>query len=266
MPSPTPLSLTTRHTSENRLGASTTYMEDQTNDRRVEITIELPVSDFNDTHLLRLPYILFHEIFVHAPKSWGASTSRRELPKEERTTELCAFREGFVDAAALYVLRKGLSVRGRTSQLHELHGEFARDYSAKAKTAHVERRSKGPTGQLPRGGGENIEHVIKARERGGELFDQFRELNLGDEAVKVAVCVNHLTLTTEQRNRLLTALEEAVKALEMAGDPEFWQQGHYEPGLTRWLEAHGKILAMARAGRGSLLIDFVDRMVDTTPF
>lgn len=250
--------LTASSTSDDRLSAKLKYTSDRPEERRAEVVLGLPVANFNDTHLLRLPYVLFHEIFVHAAEAWSAPIGRERLPREERTDEHCAFREGFVDAAALHVLRQALHVR---SGLPEIHREFARDFSAEASAAHQERRSLGETGQVPKDEARNVEHAIRARRRGAALFDRFTELGLGDEAVRFALCLNHLTLTRDHRTRLMLALEMILEALD---PPD--EKRRFEPGIARWLDVHRQARELAQAGCGTELLGLIESRVDTDLF
>lgn len=63
------LRLQTRRTTEADLGARTRFLHETGSKRRAIIELKLPIERFDDSHLTRLPYILFHEICVHGPEA-----------------------------------------------------------------------------------------------------------------------------------------------------------------------------------------------------
>ncbi len=97
------LRLKTMHTSGEDIGARTRFpTHDDFGDRNATVEINLPVDWFDEAHMKRLPYLMFHEICVHGPEAWHGASRSRAGP--QRTSERCSFREGFVDAAATHTL------------------------------------------------------------------------------------------------------------------------------------------------------------------
>lgn len=226
--------------------ASTSFQYDEPTQRHAELKVELPI-EFNETHLTRLPYVLFHEIFVHAPESWT------ELTRRKPTNERCSFREGFMDAAALYALEAAL----RGQSFPEGHDEFREHYIAGAKAAHAHRTTLGPQG-AQWGTDDGVGDLIRFREDGVRPFRRMREAGLGDEALAVALSLNPLSLTELDRARIVAALESLTGAL--------WEAGPDKPGATRWINVHRTVLAALAERRPNDLFTILTAHLDPAEF
>lgn len=238
--------LQTKHTNGRALEASTRFVGDGPLERRAQVHVKLPLR-FNATHLKRLPYLLFHEIFVHAPEAWGAASFR------EATAERCAFREGFVDAAALHVLQHGL--RDLDVVPHS-HHDFAEPYRRESRSAHRDRISHGPAGvELD----DEEDDLVAIRESGSLAFDRLAESDLAKEAVDLAICINSLPLCENERTRIVVALCSMTAALR-------WTDSNEQPGRTRWIELHRNVLHAVRTGNARELADRLLVAVDPSEF
>lgn len=242
--------LKTRHHSKAELEAVTKFIDDAPSLRQAHVLVNLPLHALDETHVKRLPYMLFHEIFVHAPEGWETNGPRVE------TNELCAFREGFVDAAALFVL---VSALRKPAQIPTSHREFARLYLSESEAAHRERRTLGPAGRAAVPHSSKLANIVSSREAGAAAFEDLSVKGEAEEAVRIAICLNRLALTQEQRTRALTALVEMVKSLE-------WVDGRPEPGASRWQELCGNVLEAARQGNAKDLFALLDGVVDPEEF
>ncbi len=207
------LRLCTLRTTDAELGARTKFPPENGSGRRATIELRLPVEEFNDTHLTRLPYILFHEICVHGPEAWLGGS--RHLDGPERTTELCAFREGFVDAAAAWLLcHRLVNAPERLGR----HAALADKYEAATRAAHHERASVGPAGL--RAGGERdrtLRGIKNSREQGQSLFARLLGLDgdglkaTGGAVARLAFALNLLPLTDKERIRLVQSMSAVAK-------------------------------------------------------
>jgi hypothetical protein len=242
--------LKTRHHSKTQLGAATKFSEDAPNNRHAEVVLDLPLQALDDTHLKRLPYTMFHEIFVHAPESWEAQARRTE------TSERCAFREGFVDAAALFVL---LSALKRGKKIPISHRDFIRLYQSESKAAHRERRSYGPNGRMSALNGAIQASVPTTRDAGANVFDVLEQKGLANDAVRIAICLNRLALTEEERTRVLMGLVEIADSLCPIN-------GMGEPGAVRWLDLLGRLREAAHEGNANIMHALLNEMVDPEEF
>jgi hypothetical protein len=195
----------TRRAKDRDVGAKALFPDDDSEQRRVtEITLALPPHGLHHTHIRDLPYVLFHEVFVHSVEGWVTKGCRLE------TTELCAFREGFVDAAAAHVLEQRLLNPGLRSGLHRSYSEI---FSRGVRTGHANRMTYNVTRNgLSADEAVQMEQILKARNRGWKLFRRL-EAKLQGGAVRLAICLNLLDLPHEARQAL-------VAVLDRASDPE----------------------------------------------
>jgi hypothetical protein len=252
-PSPTGalvIRLKTIHTHDRKLGASTRFSGDGPQCRRAEVLLNLPIK-FNATHLKRLPYSLFHEIFVHAPEAWETPAPRPTVRVD--THERCPFREGFVDAAARYVLRQALRNRQLVPTAHH---DLAEHYRRETDTAHKDRLSHGPEGV---DFDDDQDDLIINRESGALIFDRLADNNLGEEAVRLAICLNRLPLPEDDRTRLIVALRTMTDAL-------CWDEPDRDPGSIRWIELHRQVLEAARRGAAAQLQELLAKALDPGDF
>jgi hypothetical protein len=169
--------------------------------RAASVTATLPLGGFGQEHLTRLPYVLFHELFVHCPESWANEGSR------PHTKETCGFREGFVDGAAASLLYRALNGgRVKLSDLPSLDGEFALETMAGhlARTSlDASRLSTATPGLVP---------VESLRRKGAKAFALFREA-IGVDAELLAAALNVTSATDDERAAYLILLESMSQAL-----------------------------------------------------
>ena len=169
--------------------------------RQASVTATLPLTEFGPQHLARLPYVLFHELFVHCPESWASVGPRRH------TKETCGFREGFVDGAAASLLSRALnSGMVELSAFRRLSGDFAHETLAAhmARTSLVAvRRSAAAPGLIP---------AESLRRKGAKAFALFREA-VGTDAELLAAALNVLDASDEERSAFLILLESIALAL-----------------------------------------------------
>lgn len=207
------LRLQTRRTTEADLGARTQFLRETGSNRRAIIELKLPIERFDDSHLTRLPYILFHEICVHGPEAWLGGS--RHEPGPERTTELCAFREGFVDAAAAWLLRYWLVT---APERLARHATLADKYDMATTAAQYGRASAGPAEFLASGESARARRgITNVRARGLSLFNRMLQLDTiggtvpGEAVAHLAFALNLLPLSENQRTRLVNALQAAAE-------------------------------------------------------
>ena len=237
--------LSTRPTPKPVVGAKAQFPpQDSATGRMTSITVDLPNESLDYTHMRSLAYTMFHEIFVHGAESWLAAGRR------STTTELCAFREGFVDAAAAAVLQEHLSECGLKSRLHQ---SFAEVFGRGTHVAHAQRMAF-PMGGVRRGDpdAQQAATVASARNRGWKVFRSLEKRLKGKQSVQLAVCLNLLVLSEGEREALLSALDRASdgKALQTRR----WQS---------WLEA---LLQAATRGQPSVAEEKVRAMTPATEF
>ena len=158
----------TQRSRDKEIGAKAMFPNDDCGgQRKTEIMLALPPDSLDHSNIRDIPYLIFHEIFVHSAESWGA-TSRRTP-----TNELCAFREGFVDAAGAQVLERGLADPGLRSHLHRPYSEV---YSRAARTRHSGRmRYTGRKEGSSNAEAAQMERVTAARNRGWKLFRRLED-------------------------------------------------------------------------------------------
>lgn len=184
------------------VGGKTEFPEaDDIAARQAEVTATLPLTDFGQEQLARLPYVLFHEVFVHCPESWTKSGPRLH------TKETCGFREGFVDGAAASLLARSLNTgRVQLSDLPQLSGDFALE----TMSGHLARSSL-VIARLP-AAVPGLLPVESLRRKGAKAFALFREA-IGTDAELLAAALNVLDATDDERSAYLVLLEAVSQAL-----------------------------------------------------
>jgi len=200
----------TEVTSKRSLSASTRFPrdKDRADARMSVVNLVLPVEHFNHRHYLTIPYYLFHEICVHGPESWLTAGPRGT------TNERCPFREGFVDAAAVWLLTHALH-RGEIASAQQYPEYFVHA----TKQGHVARATIEPEVEISSASEDvALSDAARARAAGLMLFDrlEFHEVfGSTAELVKVALALNLLPLTSDQRREVMVELErEGMSAAE----------------------------------------------------
>jgi hypothetical protein len=195
--------LHTRITHQAEMLAKTEFpKEDGLGNRVAIVTLDLPIAEFDAVHLQRMAYYLFHEIFVHSAEGWAA------VGRRESTNERCTFREGFVDAAAAYALNQ----RVRCALEDTVHAQFAEEFALGTESAHRERVSQRPgNNRITDDPNEKKKRDIKAlRTKGWKVFKRFVDQNQAIPGLNLAICLNVISLSHDQRNRLTQFLDRAT--------------------------------------------------------
>jgi hypothetical protein len=178
---------------------------DKPHDRRATIHLLLPHEKFDTQDLKQIPYLIFHEVCVHAPESWNGES--RSAPTPNRTSEYCSFREGFVDAAAASVL---------TDWMHKNEPEIWKNCSLSTQTAHLVRAIP-----LPGGTGiqaaEKVAKIMEAREDGISLFQDYSRRFGMEKSAQLAFSLNLLDISEDDRRRLMIQLQAAIRTKAAQG-------------------------------------------------
>jgi len=197
---------TTRAEATASLGGRTFFPDDDdAGQRKAVVEISLPLEELNASHIVRLPYVMFHEVFVHGPESWTAAGRRVE------TSETCEFREGFVDAAAAHLLSVALTRRDVTL----FDDESLRLLLAEAtQAAHKERTTPGYGNTSLRAASE----LKTLRQNGAILFGAIERMNLGGHAALLAAIINSWPSSPRQRGAFLAHLDRILPGLPLSAD------------------------------------------------
>lgn len=167
--------------------------------------------------LKSLPYLLFHELFVH----WPQGSSSADRPFTVATD--CSFTEGAVDAVASEVFVRAMRDPGLLpSNLRYLRGAFEKA----AQEYHEKRMAWQPSGN-PGMQDDPVEDIAEARFRGREgvynfLKKLFRRNNLEDSenhAMRAIVLLN-TQLGKDDREPLYLLLRE-IRIRDPHGDRDF---------------------------------------------
>jgi hypothetical protein len=236
-------------TNEPDLGAKTEFLDEDGN-RIAKVQLKVPVEHLHHTQYFRIPYYIFHEICVHGPEAWDL-----EGPRRLCTPSRCPLREGFVDAAAVYVLNKALSA-----------GEIARggNFRFKDDFQFAAEHSQLDRAVLPLG--EEIseeerlqakQDIVRARKDGLMLFRKLVSERDGDQIARLAFSLNLLCLDEDSRALLVDHLDSALQAHPMLG-------GYARPegGTPAWL---GQLCAAATAGKMKDLDVLVNQLLGNRP-
>jgi hypothetical protein len=227
--------LHTRIAATEDLAAQTQFNQDHAAQRRAQVILDLPHEHLTDRHLHKLPYILFHEIFVHTAEAWLEPAKRRP------TNERCRFREGFVDAAAAHLLSAALAESPHA--FPEKYRSFAAELARQVSDAHSARHSNDdPELSLGTEAAIHKRNMITARRDGRAAFEHVARLFGHDRASAFAVAANLLSLDPSQRNLLVELSFEVVDA--QSGDQRTLLQSLIHHVEARDLAAlNAKILA-----------------------
>jgi hypothetical protein len=195
---------------DGSITGATIYPDDDSCDARVaHVIIDLPAETLNEIHLGRLPYILFHEIFVHGPENWGVSGPRTPCG------EGSAFREGFMDRAAYLWLREHLEKKNPLPHPFE----FASTWAIKvAEQAHISRSTIAEE-DVEKRGALARHSTVSSIETGKTVFDGFCRLIKTDRAVRFAARMNTIAFSVEEQSDLLVLLAHAAAAINWDGQP-----------------------------------------------
>src|SRR5262249_32863739 len=101
--------------------------------------------------------------------------------------------------------------------------------------------------------------LITSRDSGALIFDRLVDNNLGEEAVRLAICLNRLPLIEDDRTKVLVALRMMTDALG-------WDQPERDPGNVRWIKLHAKVIEAARRGAADQLQILLIKAIDLNDF
>lgn len=195
--------LGTSFSESGRIGAKTSFPPaDGPGGRQADISIQLP-SVMREGNLGQLPYMMFHEIFVHGAEQWDKDGKRAG------TSPKCSLREGFVDAAAVYLVVGAL--RRKELTLSTFKG-FSKWLANQIELAH--QRRVDPASH----GGQEVE-LAQARSIGHNVFQDFVVRQRGDLAVVLAAALTLLDPDDLTRVRYLRTLRIAATGFS-ALDPD----------------------------------------------
>jgi len=229
-------------------GATRFPAEDAIWARRASVTIDLPDDLFDESHLGALPYVMFHEIFVHGPESWGAIKPR--VPSDEFN----AFREGFLDRAAFLALKQKLD---EGESLPEPFHHATAAIATQADAAHMARLD---LGALVGHGGRAVDHhrgYIRARQRGRERFEEWLRTHGLARTMRIATYLNTLPLSLDQQATFLSLIEFAALGADWSS-LVLNRQGFMAPV--------SELEAAVERDDGAAVIDLLDRAVDEDDF
>lgn len=196
------LTFLTMPTTTGAVDGSTRFPQgDARGARKAEVTLQLP-AELNPKALSELPYIMFHEIFVHGPESWGCEGQRIA------TRSSCAMREGFVDAAAAFVLSSELSLKGLSFSALPHSSEWLA-----AGVLAAQRMRSSPVHMVAAGSSKRLATL---RLNGSMMFDRYTVRNLGKTGAALAAAINLFDLSEADRGAYLGILGEAALLM----DPE----------------------------------------------
>lgn len=194
------VSLTILTTDEADIAATTKlHGEDAAGRRAAEVSLTLPLRELRPTHLGMAAYKLFHEMFVHAPEGWRAAGART------LSHDRCGIREGFVDAAAALVLDSLLRKPGKLPSFDHVLEEF-REEIARAHADRFRSSASFAASQEAR----RLDHIMSSRQQGKRCFERLTAKKLGRRAARLAMCVNVLHLSDDERGEMLSLLDRAT--------------------------------------------------------
>nr|WP_294501342.1 hypothetical protein [uncultured Rhodopila sp.] len=166
--------------------------------RAADVSIKLPLQHFSDDHFCQLPSIMFHEVFVHGPQAWETVGCRKVVG------ELCALREGFVDAAAHAALVAELENASVPRLLRPFHVEVRSGIGE----AHRQRSEAALVPETDDNAHIHQKMVRKFRKRGRTTFEDLAAKS--PCAMQLALCLNLLELQDEDGCRLVERLRHAI--------------------------------------------------------
>jgi hypothetical protein len=186
------------NTGSNDASAQTYFpCSDAANGRQAIVRVLLPNGGFDERHLKLLPYLLFHEICVHGAESWRGGS--RSLIGPLRTSERCAFREGFVDAAAVSVLVEWMYQT--SNDLRRNWADLVEHCILPTQASHLHRAIPLATDDRGIKKAKIVQKVQEAREEGIELYHKFVRRFGPKLSAQLAFALNLLELTEDDRIR-----------------------------------------------------------------
>ncbi len=169
--------------------------------RDAVLRVEWPIGESYediDLAILSLPYLVFHELFVHGPQGCAAAEPIGRVGND------CAFTEGAVDAVACEILKDEVlaSTDHLPEELYSLRAEFQRSVS----DYHNERFQFTPP-KTERDLMDNANIIKQARWSGREYIFQYlrnTEINCGKSSGWCFQCIISLNfqMTKTQRREL----------------------------------------------------------------
>jgi hypothetical protein len=179
-------------TTITRSGGLRAFTEFPPNDtqhkRRAIVNLVMPLEQFSAEDYFQIPYVIFHEIGVHAVQAWDTPGRR------DHTTERSLLREGFVDAAIMRLLEQGIR-HGTTFVKRERR--FTSRFILEGKVANARRRDARSVAS------EAERPAVAARSKGAEAFDNLLNQRasssrvLVDEASRIALTLNLISLSDQ---------------------------------------------------------------------
>ncbi|HEX7945000.1 MAG TPA: hypothetical protein VF495_10060 [Phenylobacterium sp.] len=221
----------------------TSFPEDTPAVRSARIALGVPVETFDGNALGHAIYVLFHEVFVHGPEGWLGDGQR--TPSNDR----CALREGFVDAAGVHLFLRCLRDGGAPGVLSSHVERLAAD----VEFAHISRVHAAPFA-VSGARAAHIQSVVSNRRAGRDWFETLEHVGWADRACRLAMCLNTLSLTPEQKGALIPPLHRAIGSLKHRSTDA--QPGKYSNMLADLLEAADRLDAPAAR---AILEEDVDR-------
>lgn len=217
--------------------------------RSALVVIDFPDEVFDEHHLGALPYVMLHEIFVHAPES--ARAVGRRVPSNSQ----CALREGFMDRAAFSLLEAWLAM---PANLPSAYRHVVDDFVLEAGAAHDGRYR--PTGSS--GGQEGVaweeRGVRSARKHGRAAFDQLARFYGQSKALAFAARLNLLQFSDIQKSNLLILLRHGGAALN--GGPVAAGRA------SVWLDKLGLLRDALEGAADAAVLAVIDDAVDKNDF
>lgn len=157
-----------------------------------KIEVNIPTKTFGARTYFALPYIVYHEVLVHAVQS----TLRRGVAELRSEYSECGFAEGSVDAVAYEVLQEHL--QNIPKSLRNLH-RFRARIEEVADELHQIRRNAALDPGTSSG-------AVASRERGYRVYDALKK-EFGPEACRAAVLgINLLPYDRTERVLVLQTL------------------------------------------------------------
>lgn len=187
----------------DELGANSTYANDTPQARTTQVQLELPATTLTEQHLTHLPYVLFHELLVHAAESLTDPLTR------QTTKDTCAFREGYLDAAAAELLMDVCETAPK--RLRTFHEPFSQQVLHATHRAHALRQHcNDPAIDANSPEGRRLSQVYDARQRGNNTHFDVSKVIGTDGALRIGIALNAFPLTETERVCVLEFLNIAA--------------------------------------------------------
>jgi hypothetical protein len=205
------IGLQTTTSSDEKLTAETRYAKDSSSERAAQVILYLPEAIVQE-HLEHLPYVIFHEVFVHVAESFLDAGVRSPTP------ETCPFREGYMDSVAAMLLARVL--KEEPHRIPAFFREFTREMSLAVEIAHHMRLSPaGPSAEASTQEARRISNVVKARRDGRMAFEEVVEAVGIGHARNIGVAANVMELDEDAR---IALVERLMAANASSGSHRTW--------------------------------------------